>query len=485
MTYQADWQAAKNGFFKSKLTGLDVPPEIVMTLSQGNDLGPSLKKFDAAKTHEQKMAAMPAILKAKIAYEKELKKAILSAGTPKGKTALTTLQTGLHFIFKGVEEDAQPPRPSGKMVSAYTIRKFDLAAGIKTEYLKLEPLTIEVDIEVDETFKKLLDKGEAGFRVQILGDAANAELADIKTRFKDTILKVDATIKEDTTQLSKKTKEANEVLEYYRKLVEDRINLVVESEWKRYLGRRKDKNDFKVKTRMKVVFGTVGVAVAVASVALSFGTAWMNILAAVKGLAEVAKAIKTASETIEKTYQKLIDDMAHIDELNQKRAKGGGQKASKALQVGKEMLAGAMPLTKDMLKATSAIDARCVQFSGQIYSMEKEANKISGKLEIITKNLQGIPNRFLTTEQINLERRTSKTVTKLFEELADLHRRAQAATAFAERSRAAIDKLKKEDTWTAGITATSAGWGSKGVALFALANFIHECAKQGKSLIPL
>ena len=44
--HAAQWKAAKTKFFKIGLTGEDVPPEIVMSLSQGYDFGPVLKKFD-------------------------------------------------------------------------------------------------------------------------------------------------------------------------------------------------------------------------------------------------------------------------------------------------------------------------------------------------------------------------------------------------------------------------------------------------------
>ncbi|HLY57244.1 MAG TPA: hypothetical protein VKS60_16895 [Stellaceae bacterium] len=488
--HQAEWSAAKSAFFKQGLSGQDVPPEIVMTLSQGKDLGPALKKFDAADSYEKRIKTVPDVLKAKDEYLKDIADAIGSkAATPKGKKALGELHKSLRDIWLAVDQESQPPRPSGQFVSAYRIRQFNLAAGVKPEMLKVDPVLVDVEVEVDKVFKHLLDAGEVGFRTQVLGDVAKEELEKIGDAFQATIMKVDETIKKDPSCLEAKTKEANEVLQYYRKLVEDRVTAAVRAEWDRYLQNKKYLDTFKTNTKMKVVLGTIGAGVAIASAAMSFGVCWMNILAAAKGLAEVAKTIKTASESIDTTYRKLLDDMDHVSELNTKREKGkekGGksQKGSKALEAAKELAAGLMPLTKDMLKTASSIDARCIQFSGQVSELESEADKLSGRLEIMTKNLSDLPNRLLSTEQINLNRRMDKALKQMFEQIADLYKRARAADAFAARARKAVATLKQNDSWTAGTAEKLASWGTKGVALGALVNFVAECANHGKALIP-
>ncbi|GGC38690.1 hypothetical protein GCM10011504_16390 [Siccirubricoccus deserti] len=489
--FYADWRGAKSAFFNSGLTGADVPPDFVMMINRGADLGPSLKALDAATTFEKRAKALPAVMRALDEYLREVASARKSTASPKGDKALKALQRALEEIWRGAEQAAQPPRPTGQMVAAYRLRSFNLAAGVKPQFLKLDPIPVEVEVEVDKVFKQLIDSGQVGLRAEHLGNLAKDELDKLRDAFRDTIAKVDATIKKNPTPeiIEAKSKEANEVLKYYGKLVEDRVNLVVQQEWKRYLQSKQDLKDFQVKTTTKVVLGTIGVAVAVSSAALSFGTAWMNILAAVKGIADIGKTLKTYSEDIDKTYGKLLDDLAHVDKLNQQREvakkKGEGQKASKAAQMGKEVVAGILPITKDMLKATSAIEARCQQFSGQVSKLESQADALSGRIEIITKNLSGLPDRMLSTEQINLGRRMGKTVATLMEELAELCRRARNAAAFSERAKKAVAKLKREDSWTGGLAERLTGLGTKGVAVYGAVNFIYACATAGKALIAI
>jgi hypothetical protein len=483
--FQAQWTTVKDAFIKN---AREVPPEISMLLSQGRDFGPSLKSFDGAPTFEKRMACMPAVLRAKTEYETEIQAALKKTTSKIGQKAQQALLKQIDKIWQEVEQAAQPPRPSGQMVSGYRLRTFDLAAGVKPVFLKVDPILVTVEIEVDKVFKELIDTGQAGLRAGELGDAALEALEKVRQAFRDTIAAVDASIKKDPTILAAKTKEANEVLAYYGRIVEDRINLALQEAWSAYLARKKDLKDFRVKSATKIVLGSIGVGVAVASVVLSFGTGWMNIIAACKGIAEVGKAIKTWAEEIDTVYIKLVDDILHVDDLNKQRdkakAKGEGQKASKAKQVGKEVLAAALPVTKDMIKSASAIEARCVQFSGLTSKLESKADELSGKIERITKSLTGLPDRMLATEQINLNRRTNKTVTKLFEEISELHKKTKQCARFAAAAMKAVKKLKAEDSWL-GTTETAGGVGTKGVAIYALANFCLACADHGKQLISL
>ena len=484
--FQGEWKTAKDGFIKN---ARGVPPEISMLMSQGRDFGPALKSFDAAVGFEKLMKALPAVLRAKDDYETELTEALKKTDSKPGQAAIKALLKQIDGIWTEVEKLAQPPRPSGQMVASYKLREFDLAYGIKTEFLKVDPIKIEVDIEIDKVFKQLLDNHQVELRAADMGDAAMEELNKLRGAFTTAILAVDASIRKDPTILAAKTKEANEVLKYYGKIVEDRVNLVVQAAWKAYLGRKADLREFRIKSATKVVLGTIGVAVAVASAVASFGTAWMNIFAACKGIAEVGKALKTWAQDIDTVYALLIEDIKHVDKLNTEREKGKqkggpGQKASKAKQVGKEVLAAMLPVTKDMLKATSAIEARCKQFSGLVSKLDTKADELSGIIQTVTKNLSGLPDRMLSTEQINLGRRMNKTVTGMMTELADLHGKAKRCARFAEAAMKAVKKLKAEDSWI-GNTETAGGVGSKGVALYALANFCFACAEHGKQLVSL
>jgi hypothetical protein len=483
--FQAQWTTVKDAFIKN---AREVPPEISMLLSQGRDFGPALKSFDGAPGFEKRTTCMPDVLRAKTEYETEIQAALKKTTSKVGQKAQEALLKQIDKIWKEIEVAAQPPRPSGQMVSGYRLRTFNLADGVKPEFLKVDPILVTVEIEVDKVFKELIDSGQAGLRAAELGDAALNALEKVRKAFRDTIAAVDASIKKDPTILAAKSKEANEVLAYYGRIVEDRINTDLQEAWRAYLARKQDLKDFRVKSATKIVLGTIGVGVAIASVVASFGTGWMNIIAACKGIAEVGKAIKTWGEEIDTVYAKLVDDIEHVTELNQQRdkakAKGEGQKASKAKQVGKEVLAAVLPVTKDMIKAASAIEARCIQFSGLTSKLEGKADELSGKIEHITKNLSGLPDRMLATEQINLNRRMNKTVTKLFEDIGALHKQTKQCAKFAAGAMKAVKTLKAKDSWL-GTTETAGGVGSKGVAIYALANFCLACADHGKQLISL
>jgi len=488
--FYAEWQAAKSGFLSAGLKTKDVPPAFVgMIVGRGADFGPALKTFDAARTFTDRMKALPAVMRGRKEYQDAIKQALRESEHPKVSKALTELNRDIDVLWMKVEEAAQPPSPSGQMVPTYTLRSFDLAAGVKTEFLKLEPIPVDVVVEVDKVFKQLIDSGQVGFRAEVLGEAGKAELEKVRDAFRETIAKIDNTIKKDPSILAAKTKEANEVLKYYGKIVQTRVDEAVQARWRAYLSGKADLKSFETKSKVKIVLGTIGVAVAITSAALSFGVAWMSIMAACKGISDVGKALKTYSETIDKTYEKLLDDIVHVDKLNRQRdeakKKGEGQKASKAKEAAKEVIAGVLPITKGMLKVASDIDARCTQFSGQISKLETEADNLSGRIEVITRNLSTLPDRLLTTEQINLSRRMNKQLTTMMDDLADLARKVRAASAFFEKVKKAVAALKSKDSWTAGLSETLTGMGAKGIALYSAANFIYQCANAGKALIPL
>jgi hypothetical protein len=99
-------------------------------LSQGRDFGPALKAFDNASNYEKRMECMPKVLRAKTEYETEITAALKKTESKIGRKAQEALLKQIDKIWKDVEAAAQPPRPSGQMVSSYTLRSFDLAAGI-------------------------------------------------------------------------------------------------------------------------------------------------------------------------------------------------------------------------------------------------------------------------------------------------------------------------------------------------------------------
>jgi hypothetical protein len=223
--FQAQWTTVKDAFIKN---AREVPPDISMLLSQGRDFGPSLQSFDGAPSFEKRMACMPAVLRANTEYETEIQAALKKTTSKIGQKAQQPLLKQIDKVWQEVELAAQPPRPTGQMVSGYRLRTFDLAAGVKPVFLKVDPILVTVEIEVDKVFKELIDTGQAGLRAEERGDAALEALEKVRQDFRNTIAAVDAAIKKDPTILAAKTNEANEVLAYYGRIVEDRINLALQ-----------------------------------------------------------------------------------------------------------------------------------------------------------------------------------------------------------------------------------------------------------------
>lgn len=483
--FVAEWKNVKDGFTNR---ARDVPLEFMAALDLGYNFGPALKAFDVASSHEARMKAMPKVLQAKAAYEEDILAALKKTSSRIGKAGLTALMNNLDRILREVELASQPPRPSGQMVSTYTLRGFDLAAGVKTVFLKVNPIPITVDIECDKVFKELIDSGQAGLRAQELGDAALKELEIVRDAFRKTIISVEAKIADDPSILAAKTVEANEVLRHYGTIVQDRVDVATQAAWKGYLQRRSELKGFKSNSRVKIVLGSIGVGVAIASAVLSFGTAWMNIVAACKGIVEIGKAIQTYSKDIDTVWAELVKDMESVNKLNAQRdaAKkdGKGQKASKGKQIAKELVSGMLPFTKDMVKALSTTEARAKQFNGLLSKLEAETDKMSGKIEVITKNLGKTPDRLLSTSQINLDRRMGKKVTEMMKDIAELHQKKVIGVKFANSSLASIKELKTKDTWT-GQMGDTCTYGTRGVAAFAAANFMWALSHAGKQLIKM
>jgi hypothetical protein len=347
-------------------------------------------------------------------------------------------------------------------------------------------------IEVDKTLDDLIKQGKESLKIEHLGNLAKAEVEKVRGLFADTIKTVEADVERnllDPAKRDKKVKEANEVLKHYATIVEDQVNRAVQGEWQKYLARKQHLKDFRVKSGVKITMGVLGIGVAAASAALSFGALWMNIFAIAKALADMAHNIKTLTEGIETTYKKLLDDMDNVDELNQQREaarkKNVGQKASKGKEAAKELATALMPFTKNMVKSASSIEERCKQLLGQVSKLEDQADDLVGKVNQAIKQLGSAPEKIMTAEQKKVAATMDEKLKEMMGQVTDLHRKSQNCAAFGERALKAAQKLRKEDSWTAGLAEKGGNLGSKGVALYAVANFIFECASHGKALIPI
>jgi len=141
-----------------------------------------------------------------------------------------------------------------------------------------------------------------------------------------------------------------------------------------------------------------------------------------------------------------------------------------------------MPVTRDMIKAASAIEARCKQFLGQISRLE--ADGLVGQLNAARKRLNGVPDAMLSAEQRAAGKKMATAIEDLFATITHLHKRAQVYAGFGEGVLEAIKMLRKNGAW-APYAESIAGGGGKAVAIYGLANFMFACAEHGHALIPL
>jgi len=487
------WKAAKDHFFAADLDTDSLPPDFVDAIQQGFGLGPALKSFDAADSVDKRIKRVVPVLKAKDEYDAELRTALRGTKIEEARKALSKLQAELAAIWVEANQAAQPPRPSAQMVNAVKLRNFNLADGAKPVFLKIDPIKVDVSIDVDKELQRLIDSGQESLKIDYLGRKAEEQLGTLRGLFTDTIMKVDKTITADPTKLKDKTSEANQVLKHYAGIVQDTLDRAVQAEWQKYAQRQAYLREFQVKTGAKIALTTISISVAAASFVLSFGTAWVNLLVIAKGVMELAKNIDKLSEGIETTGTALMKDQQHVSELNAQReaakkqdgnGKGKGQARSKAKELSKEVLAAIMPITRDMVKAASAIEARCKQFLGQVSKLDSEADGLVGQLNTARKQLSGVPDAMLSAEQRAAGKKMAAAIDDLFTAITRLHKKAQACAGFGEGVLEAVKTLRKEDAW-APYAESGAGGGAKAVAIYGLANFMFACAEHGHALIPL
>ncbi len=295
------WSTLKSSAIKSGT----LPPGLVLSLSQGRDLGPALARFDKAKKADQRSQAVAEVLKARAGYLSDFRDALKEADNSQQKAGVQKLAKGLEELWMDLELAAQPPRPSGSMVSYEVLRNFNLASELKLEYLDVKTTHVTVIVEIDSVLDKLIKAGKESLKISHLGDVAKATLEKIQPQFTATLRDIEKNIKSGKDTVAKKVPEANEVLRYYARIVEDTVNRAVAAEWAKYLARAQHLSDFKVKSGVKIALGVVGAGVAVASLALSFGTAWMSIIAIAKGVAELVQNVSSLCQGIEKTHAGL------------------------------------------------------------------------------------------------------------------------------------------------------------------------------------
>lgn len=482
-----EWAAAKANFAKSKAL---FPDDFLDRLVKGAGFGPALKTLDKAKSYEDRAKAVASVRTAKLKYEDNIRALIKEVNKKDSAAhkALDRFEKNLQDIWEDADKLGQPPRPSGSTVPHEVLRSFNLGGGFKPKYLDIKATKIDIIIEVDKTLEALINAGEESLKIDHLGDVAKEELDKVSDAFAQTMKDIDSKIELlDPDKRDKQIKEANEVLKYYSKIVEDRIDDAVQKEWKSYLSRKQYLSAFRLKCGVKIALGVVAIGISAASVALNFGTLWINIVGIAKAITDIAQTIKTWAADLETVYAGLVKDIDAVQQLNLQREaakkKGEGQKASKAKEAAKEVITGLLPITKNMLKSASDVEARSKQLLGLVSKLEAQADKLVGQLNAATKLMSGLPEKGMTPALRKQAKSMDDTFTKLFTEITDLHKKSQNCAHFGERCLKQVEKLRNEDSWSSGGAETTVGIGAKGAALFALANFGYECAKQGATLL--
>jgi methyl-accepting chemotaxis protein len=377
-------------------------------------------------------------------------------------------------------------------VTYTTLRNFNLNGGFKSKFLDVEATKIDVSIEIDSVLDDLIKSGKESLKINALGDAAKAEVEKTGEAFIATIEQIEKVIAKellDGKETDKKIKEANEVLKHYAKIVESNVNAAVQKEWQGYLARRKHLKDFRVKCGVKLALGTIGAGIAISSAVLSFGALWMNIAAAAKVISDMVQAAKTWAQDIDDVYEDLVKTIAKVDELNREREKAAKTKEGQKLSKTKEGLKGLanqlLPITKSMTKSTSEIESQAKQFLGLVSKLENKADDIVGEMNKAMKLMSKLPEKDMTPELKKTAKEMDQKFSKLFDEVADLHRKSQNAGKFGDRCLKAAKQLRKEDSWCGLDPENSLDVGKQGITAYTIANFIFQCAMHGKSLIPM
>ena len=488
-TFYDRWTHAKADFEKSKPL---FPAGMLTKLNKGAGLGPALKTLDKADGFDSKAKALMAVRTGKEWYDKELRSAMKTI--PKKDSAaykaLDRLEKTLQAIWLDADKSTQKPRPSGSNVPHEVVRSFNLANGFKPKHLDLKATEVDVVILVDKTLDELIANGQESLKLNHLGEVAKEELKHVGNAFAKTMAEIDNKIPTlDKSERDAKIKEANETLKHYSQIVEDRITKVVAKEWQSYLDRKQYLKDFRFKCVAKITLGAVAVGISTASAVASFGVLWMNVAAAVKAITDIAQTIKTWAEDLDTVYARLVKDVEQVHDLNQQREKAKktqqSQAGSKLKEAAKEIVTGVLPITKNMISSASSVEDRAKQLLGLVSKLENRADLLTGQLHATIKMMSKLPEKQMNDAMKKDAEKLQTTFEKMFADITDLHQKSQRCAKFGERALLSVKKLRTEDLWTGAGAAEATGAGSKGVAIYALANFAVEVAKHGTTLLSL
>ncbi|MDA7903182.1 hypothetical protein N9B31_05915 [Mariniblastus sp.] len=394
--HREEWKKAKANFQK-KASG-NFSKKGLSGFGKGADFGPALKKFDLAKSLDDKKAKIPAVLKAVDKYRKMIKALEKDPQINKAGTAcLTGLKKSLESIWKDIERSVQPPKPSGRAAKVKLVSSRNAAGGLRPQWLDVGSIDINAYLVVDELVNQLEGQGELGYSWINLQSECNALVEKSTKAFAETIQKIDASLASLTAgQRAKKIKQANEVLNYYAKLVEKNVNKIVDKYWAGIISRQKYLKAFKKECKVDIACSTITIATSVTAIATSFGTAAVSGLAIAKAVADIAVVAQKLTRTAEGMESRLYSNMDKIVDLcvqrKQAKADGRGQKMSKAGQAAKEASTTLFGQVTSLLMTTvSRTNKEAKEYYGKLSELEKQAGKMYKKIDEAASKFSSTP----------------------------------------------------------------------------------------------
>jgi hypothetical protein len=470
------WETAKKAWEKSGRSGMDAA-----TLKQmgkdgwdKGDFGKKLAAVDKANDLLSRRVAWASASKQANVYKDLLDAAVSSRGvTRDGALALKKLVGTIDELLKRGGAATQDPEPSGRAKRVRLVAQQNAAGGVRTKWLEVGAIDIHAYLVIDEELARLEKDGELGFHFS----EVQTTCADLVKRTSDAFAKTIDALDEkigmlDGKDRADKVKEANEVLKHYAKVVERNVNKAVDDYWDRALKRRKYLANFKREVKIDMAVATVTIAVSSVSIAMSFGAAAISALAIAKAALELALSIEKYTRDADAVKKKLEPKMKDIQKLWKKReaakAKGEGQRGSKAVEVLKEAAASAIgQAAREVLTTTSRTLKEATEFTGKLTAAEEEAGKLYKQIELFTEQFPSAPE--------GPDARQNKQMAKTFmkfkamgQQYADFAAALRQDIAWGERSVEICEKLADEDyvpqwTKTAG-TATKSAIGLTAVA---------------------
>jgi hypothetical protein len=485
-TLQQTWKTTKTEW--SKKGSGKVPLSVKLTMKRGGwdrgSFGKALAKVDAASDVDDRIAAWQKALPTLAKYQTVVKKAAGDRAVgPDGKKALQALLAGLEDVRKEGEKRCQPPSPGSRSTKLELVLARNAAGGLKSRYLEVGKLDIRAWIVLDVELEKLMKSGELGFHWIEVQRACNKVVQESVDAFAKTIEDLDAKIDlMDARGREAKVKEANEVLQHYARIVERRVNEVVDGYWKRALQRRAWLKEFKKEVQVDIAISTVTIAVSTVNLAMSFGTAAISVLAMAKAAWDIAVSIEKLARSAAVVRRRLEPKMDKIERLWEQREKakkaGKGQKASKAGEVGKEAVASALGSGATFLMTTTSRTLKeAKEYAGKLTEAEQQAGVLYKQIQEFTRAMPSAPRG--PDAHRNRAMNQAHNQFKVFnQQYQDFARELAADIAWAENAVEICSKLSDEDyvprwTKTAGTcTKTAIGLGAVGKLTYQLATAV-------------